>query len=83
MIKDDSIPHFFNFFPHSCIQTGHHTQFQGIVENFQYSCGGPEQFLHDFSYYTAFGEGKSESFSFVTVNLIKYYHESSQNCNSM
>ena len=28
-----------------------------MIENFQQVCGGSQQFLHDFSYYTAFSEG--------------------------
>lgn len=36
---------------------GHHTQVQGLTEHFRDKCGGPEAWLDDKTYYTAFTEG--------------------------
>jgi len=36
---------------------GHHTQVQGLAEHFRDKCGGPEAWLDDKTFYTAFTEG--------------------------
>jgi len=36
---------------------GHHTQVQGLTEHFRDKCGGPEGWLDDKTFYTAFTEG--------------------------